>query len=97
MEHFSNDYLYLGCINNINEVFSFLIKIKQGPFYEHSPMLYDISGVPNWKKVNLGMLKMFIAEVLHKYPVIQHFPFGSLLPFIPALSVTSPVEALNEF
>lgn len=55
--------------------------MKKGPFYEHSPILYDITGVPNWGKVNTGMLKMYIAEVLQKFPVVQHLPFGSLLPF----------------
>jgi serine/threonine-protein phosphatase 2A activator len=44
-------------------------------------MLYDISSVPGWAKVNSGMIKMFIAEVLRKAPVVQHFYFGALFPF----------------
>lgn len=47
-------------------------------------MLFDISGVPTWAKVNSGLLKMYCAEVLQKFPVMQHFIFGSLLPFRPA-------------
>jgi serine/threonine-protein phosphatase 2A activator len=31
----------------------FIYDVKRGPFWEHSPMLYDISGVPaGWAKIN---------------------------------------------
>ena len=71
----SDDYIYFACIKFIKDV-------KKGvPFGESSPMLNDISAVPNWEKVNQGLMKMFQAEVLGKLPVIKHLKFGSLLNF----------------
>jgi serine/threonine-protein phosphatase 2A activator len=79
------------------DAIGFIYDVKIGPFWEHSPTLYDISGVrAGWGKINKvisfssdglwlkhvqGMLKMYDAEVLGKFPVVQHFPFGSLFSF----------------
>ncbi|KAH6871182.1 Phosphotyrosyl phosphatase activator [Coprinopsis sp. MPI-PUGE-AT-0042] len=82
VEEYAKDYMYFACIAFINSV-------DQNRFLRwHSPMLDDISAVKSWSKVNEGMMKMYRAEVLGKLPVVQHFLFGSLLPFSEA--VVSP-------
>ncbi|KAJ4155373.1 hypothetical protein LMH87_000624 [Akanthomyces muscarius] len=44
--------MYFSAIGFIND-------IKKGPFWEHSPMLFDISGVKDgWGKINKGMIKI---------------------------------------
>ncbi|KAK8552185.1 hypothetical protein V6N13_120602 [Hibiscus sabdariffa] len=72
LENFWSEYMYVSCIK-------FIKMAKKGPFAEHSPLLNDISGVPNWNKVNSGLLKMYKAEVLEKVPIMQHFLFGWLI------------------
>lgn len=67
--------------------------MKRGPFYEHSPQLYDISGVPYWAKINKGMIKMYKVEVLGKFPVVQHFPIGTV--FFPLDEVPGITPAAN--
>ncbi|KAK7435406.1 Serine/threonine-protein phosphatase 2A activator 2 [Stygiomarasmius scandens] len=74
VEEYAKEYIYFACIKFINSV-------KTASLRWHSPMLDDISAVKTWDKVNSGMLKMYRAEVLNKLPVMQHFLFGSLLPY----------------
>eukprot|EP01097_Dermamoeba_algensis_P000651 TRINITY_DN122_c0_g3_i2.p1 TRINITY_DN122_c0_g3~~TRINITY_DN122_c0_g3_i2.p1 ORF type:complete len:316 (+),score=47.51 TRINITY_DN122_c0_g3_i2:52-999(+) len=66
IEDFKEEYLYFECIHFINQV-------KTESLIWHSPMLNDISGVKVWSKVNEGMIKMYKAEVLGKYPIISTF------------------------
>lgn len=69
------EYLYVDAI-------AYIKSLKTGPFHEHSPTLWDISGVSGgWMKINMGMLKMYKGEVLSKFPIMQHLLFGSLFPF----------------
>jgi serine/threonine-protein phosphatase 2A activator len=63
---------------------AYIHRVKTGPFHEHSNQLWNISAVPNWPKVFTGLVKMYRAEVLTKFPVIQHSLFGSLLHLGPA-------------
>ncbi|KAL7329431.1 Serine/threonine-protein phosphatase 2A activator 1 [Mucor circinelloides] len=74
VDAFADEYMYFRCIQ-------YILQVKRGPFFEHSPMLNDISSVFSWNKVNTGMSKMYVAEVLKKVPVVQHFKFGNLFPF----------------
>eukprot|EP01133_Synstelium_polycarpum_P007717 gene7717-9038_t len=59
-QHYTN-YMYLACIKFINTV-------KKGPFHEHSPDLYNISGAASWAKTHQGMMKKFYVEVMTKPP-----------------------------
>ena len=59
-------------------LYRYISEVKTGPFAEHSNQLWNISGVQTWEKVFQGLIKMYRAEVLSKYPVIQHVFFGSV-------------------
>jgi hypothetical protein len=51
----AGEYLYMAAIQ-------FIQRVKSGAFMEHSPILFDITAVPNWAKVNFGLHKMYVAE-----------------------------------
>ncbi|KHJ48967.1 phosphotyrosyl phosphate activator protein [Trichuris suis] len=86
---FAKQYMFMACIHHINTV-------KAGPFAEHSNQLWNISGVYSWRKMNEGLLRMYIAEVLRKFPVVQHFVFGTLLSIEPETTgPSSTAEALK--
>lgn len=80
---YANDYMFMTCIK-------FIHKVKTGVFAEHSNQLWNISGVPYWDKVNSGFLKMYRAEVLGKFPVVQHIFFGSLFSIEKSVTPLPP-------
>ncbi|KAF4122090.1 hypothetical protein GMORB2_7683 [Geosmithia morbida] len=89
VDDYRGSNMYFSAIGFINDV-------KKGPFWEHSPILFDISGIRDgWGKINKGMVKMFNAEVLSKFPVVQHFPFGSLFSWDQDPDAPEPMQSMH--
>lgn len=89
VEDYRQTNMYFSAVGFINDV-------KKGPFWEHSPILFDISGIRDgWGKINKGMIKMFDAEVLSKFPVVQHFPFGSLFAWEQDPEAGVPTQSVH--
>ena len=83
----AEQYLYMRAIEK-------LLRTKSGLFEEHSPMLYDICGMPSWDEVCDGLIRMWEGEVLGKFPVAQHFLFCEDLPASWAAPDGSPPASL---
>jgi serine/threonine-protein phosphatase 2A activator len=98
VQQFKSKYMFLGCID-------FIMQVKKGLFHEHSNQLWNISGVQSWNKINDGLIKMYKKEVLGKFPIIQHVPFGNLFQltickkkkvFVTPSTVRTPALSLLE-
>jgi len=87
LDGFSGDYMYLASIR-------FIMSVKTCSFAEHSPMLNDITIIKIWNIVHDGLWRMYLAEVLGKFAVVQHFIYSPFLPEWPVKPVE--VEEVKE-
>lgn len=62
----ANSCLLFSCIN-------YVYQVKSGPFAEHSSCLQSLRSVPNWEKVNSGMIKMYKGEVCSIIVILSIF------------------------
>ena len=74
-ECYAEEFLYLAAVHYVRVT-------KTGArFDEVAPLISTIAKqVPTWGAINVALRAMFAEEVLGKFPVAQHFLFGTALP-----------------
>lgn len=72
VEMLREDYIFFEAID-------FILKIKRGPFNEHSYTLWNYSGLGTWENIYRRIRAKFNDEVLSPFPVVQHLLFGKFI------------------
>lgn len=68
-----SEFIYLQAVAYVHRLKTRANSTVQ--FATHSPLLHSISQVPTWQRVNDGLGRMYLKEVLGKFPVVQHLQF----------------------
>jgi serine/threonine-protein phosphatase 2A activator len=71
-ENNRDEYAYCKWIDHVS-------RIKSGSFAEHSRTLWSLRGLPHFTKLNSGMMKMYVGEIMDRFLVVQHFRCGEIL------------------
>lgn len=72
IEIHKSDYIFF-------EALDFIMKIKSGPFHEHSFTLWNYSGLGSWENMYKRMRSKYDDEVLSPFPIVQHLLFGKYI------------------
>ena len=52
--------------------------VKTGELEANSRVLCALTSVPTFEKIGRGLIKMYKGDVMEKFPVVQHFRFGTI-------------------